>query len=254
MTEKQNDLLPEIPGATLPGFASEVTETPPEPDKESSDKTKKQEPTQPDMSKKPKSSPAYTEQEAPIVLHTTRYLPDGGWVSFTMRGTDAIDLIDWFSVMMTYAEENHGWSGVKQNAQSPSINPPSPSYPFPPTDATSANQTPQPSSPRNDSSGTEVFNKMIITPDNKFEFYVGRFKWPFKDSRSPETVAQIFDTELHITPDMLRKPTKWEPQGLLADWVLVEKPKGDGTVAKYYNVVRIYKAPSGTPSSEFPPF
>ncbi len=75
-------------------------------------------------------------------------------------------------------------------------------------------------------------NSLTITPAGKFEFSVGKFKWPFKDSRSPEVVAKLFDASLHITADMLRAPTVWTPSpALYIDW---EKS------GKYYNIIRIH--------------
>lgn len=84
--------------------------------------------------------------------------------------------------------------------------------------------------------GTNILNKIVVM-ENTVQFYVGKFKYPFKDSRGPEVVASLFDEELGWTPDhfavdaAIYTPREWGGT-LYVDW---EKP------GKYYNVVRVHR-------------
>ncbi len=92
------------------------------------------------------------------------------------------------------------------------------------------------------STGTGVLNKIVVHPQDKgktmIEFFVGNFKYPFKDARGPTTVSGLFDAELGITPEALSAPAVWTPESwaaagfatLVVDW---EKPD------KYYNVKKV---------------
>lgn len=185
-------------------------------------------------------TPSWAEQEAPVVLYTTRYTPDGGWISMTMRGKDPTltleNMMDW----LKYAGEVHSISAEKPAAfqSTPTVNAPSTPQNFPPQSAQSATGAPQASQARDDSRGTDTLNKLVYAADPKTGkmkhfFDVGKFNYPFQDSRGPKIVSGLFDAELGITEAMLTNMTTWVPDvQLYVDW---EKP------GKYYNIVRIHK-------------
>ena len=82
-------------------------------------------------------------------------------------------------------------------------------------------------------SGTDTLNKVSVDADGRVEFYVGNFRWPFKDSRGPEIVAGLFDSDLGWMPEHFYAGAKYESEvaGLLVDWA---KP------GKYYDVLRVH--------------
>lgn len=94
--------------------------------------------------------------------------------------------------------------------------------------------------------GTDVLNKIVIG-DGFVEFHVGKFKYPFKDSRlswdgGKKIIADLFDASLGWREDHFAAMGKYE-QGdwgatYYVDWEHVENNK---THAKYYNVVRIHQ-------------
>lgn len=203
--------------------------------------------------------PAFTEPEAPVVLYTTFWLPDSSWFNMTLRGSNPVNVLEDFMSLKKYAHDIHSITGVKPDMFNPMPAPmgmPSPqttttSMPtgalpptapqaFPPQSASQAASAPQPPQQRDSTQGTDTLNSLVIAPDPKtgklvYNFSVGKFKYPFKDSRGAEVVAKLFDEDLHILPDALRNPlaAPWIPNPpLFVDWV---KPE------KYYNIVRIHR-------------
>ena len=87
----------------------------------------------------------------------------------------------------------------------------------------------------NGKSGSDPLKKVAVDADGRAEFYVGGFRYPFKDARGPETVAGLFDPALGWTPEHFVPGAKYEGTavaGLVVDW---EKP------GKYYDVVRVHR-------------
>lgn len=95
--------------------------------------------------------------------------------------------------------------------------------------------------------GTDTLHKIQVMPDGKVEFYVGQFKYPFKDSRFapssrfdvPSLVNQVFDASLGITQQTIQTPSliNCEGHNLVVDWEKVER-----NAKTYYNVVRVRRA------------
>ena len=82
--------------------------------------------------------------------------------------------------------------------------------------------------------GTADLKKITVDADGKVEFYVGGFRYPFKDARGAEVVAGLFDTSLGWTPEHFYPGVKYDGPEVVAlkvDWA---KPE------KYYNVELVH--------------
>lgn len=82
--------------------------------------------------------------------------------------------------------------------------------------------------------GTSELHSVFVNPKGQAEFVVGKFKYPFKDARGPETVAGLFDPDLGWTPADFTPGAFYDKDvtGLFVDW---EKP------GKYYDITRVHK-------------
>jgi hypothetical protein len=83
--------------------------------------------------------------------------------------------------------------------------------------------------------GSDLLKKIAVDADGRVQFYVGNFRYPFKDARGAETVAGLFDPALGWTAAHLQPGAKYEGDavaGLVVDW---EKPE------KYYDVVLVHR-------------
>jgi hypothetical protein len=173
--------------------------------------------------------------EAPVVAFTDLISPNGFRWCVTVRAglppelarqavVQTIDLMK----MVEKGAQSSGWDAPGNNGRKAAVSPPS---------APQATGTPPPASGGNGSTearGTAPLNKITVDADGKVEFHVGRFRYPFKDARGPETVAGLFDPALGWTPGHFVPGAKYENEvnGLQVDW---EKP------GKYYDVVRVHR-------------
>lgn len=93
-------------------------------------------------------------------------------------------------------------------------------------------------------SGTGVINKIMVNPEGKIEFSVGRFTYPFGDTRGAKKVAALFDSNTGFDESALSKPVLYTPKDwgdpLYADWIKIQKTDKNGKSANYYNVIRVH--------------
>jgi hypothetical protein len=93
--------------------------------------------------------------------------------------------------------------------------------------------------------GIDVLNKIKVD-EGKVEFSVGKFTYPFSDSRGPAVVASLFDQDIGFTPEHFIDGARFDPSqwsGILyADWEKVERfSKMKKKNVFYYNIVRIHR-------------
>lgn len=195
--------------------------------------------------------------EAPAIIFTELMSPrTGAALNLTVRAHDPIIAINRISQAMKFARERFGLLPVPKHpisksqpaaAQPAAVQPPAlptsnaanTSVPAPaPAHAPAHAPAPARQEPVYESevpSGTSVINKIVVM-EKKVQFHVGKFKYPFTDSRKPEVIAALFDSELGWTPEhfsvdvAIYTPDQFGE--LYADW---EKPQ------KYYNVTRVHR-------------
>lgn len=172
--------------------------------------------------------------EALCSATVTLWTPKGGNILFTVRGTHPETVLDRLANSLMYGEDHYGLTlstdyrgnksqqGSQQNQEQPS----------------GQGEVKYNGNPVLDS-GVSSVSQIVVTKDH-VEFSVGKFTYPFKDSRSPDVINALFDADLGFEVVHFEKPTVYverdwgEP--IVAEWVKVKK--GDKT---YYNITRIRK-------------
>jgi hypothetical protein len=183
------------------------------------------------------------------IMFTTLVSPNGGKYNLTARGATASDAVDNLAIAVRYAQSKYKLipEGYRAGTQSvPAQTPPPapvgatpPQAPTPVAQPSQATEQPQAQGTAAEV-GTAPLNKIVVM-DGKVDFYVGQFKYPFKDSRGPAVVAGLFDPDLGWTKEHFAGPVaQYEKQhlgDLKVDWAKETNPK---TGKSYYNVKRVH--------------
>jgi hypothetical protein len=179
--------------------------------------------------------------ESPAVAWTKFETPGGFVWSLTLRAGLQPDLA---RLALTQVREQielfekgaevHKWLPVSDGRDVTALSVvPARAQPAPPAGAPAAPQ--QGSSGNGKKEGSDPLKKITVDADGRVQFYVGSFRYPFKDARGAETVAGLFDPALGWTAAHLQPGAKYEGDavaGLVVDW---EKPE------KYYDVVLVHR-------------
>lgn len=190
--------------------------------------------------------------EAPASFNTVLYRPSADktgyhWVSVTVRGHDPIATFHRFDKLCSLAEDS-GWATRDLSRQSATSTPPQQPTGFSTNEPrTNVGASVPPNQPTDNSDeGDDTLHKLVVQVDGTTEFHVGRFKYPFKDSRAPDVISELFAPECKGLAAKLGQIGSYDLEGLgyRVEWQIVRKPskRDPGSTAKYYNVVRVYKS------------
>lgn len=95
-------------------------------------------------------------------------------------------------------------------------------------------------------SGTHVLNSITYVPGKPLEFSVGKFKYPFKDSRELDAIVNLFDEGLGFTKEhfgqapALYTSQNWGGGNIYVDWEKIQKPGKEGKMVSYWNIKKIH--------------
>lgn len=163
--------------------------------------------------------------EALVSLSSTFFTQSGGNIMVTLRGYHPKEVVEQFAQTALYLEKTLGARIVRDERKTPSKQ-------------SASREESQPQEDGVLESGTSTLKKVVVDDEGHVEFSVGNFKYPFRDSRDPETIAALFDKEIGFEPQDFVGMHSYSPQqwgdNLVVDWAKVRKGE-----KSYYNVKRI---------------
>ena len=166
--------------------------------------------------------------EAPFIMFGEFVNPNKGtsW-HITVRSTTHTGLFQRMADAVIHAKQHHGL--IPKQEYIPGG-----------TTAKASGKPAGSQSKQSNDSGTDTLNRLVVQKD-KVLFHVGKFKYPFSDSRlkldnGAEIIAGLFDDDLGWEADFFNYPgdydqSDWGGEKLYVDW---EK------VGRYYNVVKVH--------------